>query len=256
MIEEWQCINNYMENASGCVEMLQKIINEKEPNTVARISMILWTIWWKRNQKCWNDQILPAFIVVQRAMDALHDWKYRKIKQQNRRTAATDAADFAWQKPLNTDFKCNTDASCYAEFNYYCIGACIRDKNGSFVQAYMNKLEGSPTIAEAEGKSLLDVLEWLHASGTLAMPITIETDCLQVVQTLQSKQKNYTEFGAIIDRCRSIINLYENCRVSYVRRQANRVAHELAKASRFIASPQILNTCPPCIESIIINEMN
>jgi hypothetical protein len=54
----------------------------------------------------------------------------------------------------------------------------------------MNKLERSPTVAV--GKSLLDVLEWLHASGTLTMPITIETDCLQVVQTLQSKQKNYS----------------------------------------------------------------
>jgi hypothetical protein len=62
-----------MKNAVGCVEMLQKIINEQESNTVARISMILWTIWWKRNQKCWNDQLLPAFIVVQRAMDALQD---------------------------------------------------------------------------------------------------------------------------------------------------------------------------------------
>jgi hypothetical protein len=41
----------------------------------------------------------------------------------------------------------------------------------------------------SEAKGLLK-LEWLHASGTLAMPITIETDCFQVGQTFQSKQKN------------------------------------------------------------------
>jgi hypothetical protein len=29
-----------MENAAGCVEILQKIINEQESNTMARISMI------------------------------------------------------------------------------------------------------------------------------------------------------------------------------------------------------------------------
>jgi hypothetical protein len=78
---------------------------------------------------------------------------------------------------------------------------------------------------------------------------------LQVVQALQSKQKNYTEFGAIIDRCRSIVNLYENCRINYIRRQSNRVAHNLAQPSRFITSPQILNSCPSYIEPIIFNEM-
>jgi hypothetical protein len=73
---------------------------------------------------------------------------------------------------------------------------------------------------------------------------------------LFNPSRKIIEFGAIIDQCRSIINLYENYRVSYVRRQANQVAHELAQASRFIVSPQILNICPPCIEFIIINEMN
>jgi hypothetical protein len=70
---------------------------------------------------------------------------------------------------------------------------------------------------------------------------------------LFNPSRKITEFESIIDRCRSFINLYENCRVSYVRQQANRVAYD---ASCFIASPQFLNVCPPYIESIIINEMN
>ncbi|MCH79748.1 hypothetical protein A2U01_0000504 [Trifolium medium] len=109
------------------------------------------------------------------------------------------------------------------KYNYYCAGACIRDRDGRFVQAFMKKSDGNPTISEAEAK-----------------------DCLQVVQAFQSKQKNYTEFGAIIDRCRSLVNVYENCRISNVRRQANRVARDYAQASRFIVSPQVLNTCPSC----------
>ncbi|PNX74129.1 hypothetical protein L195_g030044 [Trifolium pratense] len=112
-------------------------------------------------------------------------------------------------------------------------------RNGCLVQAFMNKSYGSPTISEGEAKGLLDVLEWLSASGKLTMPITIETDCLRVVQTLQSKQKNYTEFAKIIDQCWSIVNSHQNYSISYVRRQANRVARDLAQASHFIASPQV-----------------
>jgi hypothetical protein len=72
----------------------------------------------------------------------------------------------------------------------------------------------------------MDVLQWLHDSDKLTGPITIETDCLPVAQAIRSRQKNNTEFGAIIDRCRRIFNLYENCSLNYVRRQANRVAHD------------------------------
>jgi hypothetical protein len=44
-----------------------------------------------------------------------------------------------------------------------------------------------------------------------------------------------------------------NCKVSYVMRQANQIAHELAQATCFIASHQVYNYCLPCIETIIMN---
>jgi hypothetical protein len=79
---------------------------------------------------------------------------------------------------------------------------------------------------------------------------------VQVVQAIQSRQKNNAEFGAIIDLCRHLISLYENCSINYVSRQANRVAHDLTQASHFIAHLQVLNSCPSCIESTIMNEIN
>jgi hypothetical protein len=103
---------------------------------------------------------------------------------------------------------------------------------------------------------LLDVLQWQQGSDKLTGSIIIETDWLQVVQAIRSRQKNNTEFGTIIDCCHRIFNLYENCSLIYVRRQANQVAHDLAQASRFIASLQVLNSCPSCIETTIMNEMN
>lgn len=41
----------------------------------------------------------------------------------------------------------------------------------------------------------------------------------------------------------------------FVRRQANRVAHSLARASRLYSSPYHFDFIPPCIETLIINEM-
>jgi hypothetical protein len=68
------------------------------------------------------------------------------------------------------------------EDNNYCVGACIRDNNGRFVQAFAKKLEGTPSIAEAEAMRVLEVLRWIR--NTHYGVIRIETDCLQVVQEL------------------------------------------------------------------------
>jgi hypothetical protein len=63
-----------MTNAAGCVDMLFRIINDLELKTMGKIAMVLWTAWWRREQKCWNDQLTTVFYVLRRARDALQDW--------------------------------------------------------------------------------------------------------------------------------------------------------------------------------------
>jgi hypothetical protein len=46
-----------------------------------------------------------------------------------------------------------------------------------------------------------------------------------------------------------------NSRVEFVRRQANGVAHSLAREAPLLSSPVIYYDIPSCIETIIINEM-
>jgi hypothetical protein len=63
-----------MTNAAGCVDMLFRIINDLELKTMGKIAMVLWTAWWRREQKCWNDQLTTVFYVLRCARDALQDW--------------------------------------------------------------------------------------------------------------------------------------------------------------------------------------
>jgi ribonuclease HI len=175
--------------------------------------------------------------------------------QTDNRTATQ--ASYSWSKPSIGKFKCNVDTTCYIEDNSFCIGACVRDEHGKFLQAYTRRFQGIPTIAKAEATGMREALQWLLNNYRGAADIEVESDCLQVVQAINSMHINATEFGSLIDICRKLLCLGKNCRVSYVRRQANRVAHELAQATCFIANTlQFYNYCPPCIETIIMNEMN
>jgi hypothetical protein len=40
------------------------MIDEVDADKMARITMILLTLWWRRNQRCWNDTIPTIFEVV------------------------------------------------------------------------------------------------------------------------------------------------------------------------------------------------
>lgn len=62
-----------------------------------------------------------------------------------------------------------------------------------------------------------------------------ETDCKLLVESIYSKQNGSSEFHMLVDKCKLLLNLISNSMVSFVRRQANIVGHNLAKAFKFNA---------------------
>jgi len=50
------------------------------------------------------------------------------------------------------------------------------------------------------------------------------------------------------------MRIYQNFKISFIKRQANKVAHLLARASLYYASSQIHDHMPFCIGTVIINE--
>jgi hypothetical protein len=111
--EEWQHVSNYINNAVGFVPMIFQMLEEINPKAMARITMLLWTIWWRRNQRCWKEKIPTVFEVIRRARDSLSDWV--NVQQQKTSTSrdGTVLASHNWTKPARGTLKCNIDAACY-----------------------------------------------------------------------------------------------------------------------------------------------
>jgi ribonuclease HI len=249
----WGLLEQYVLDASGYVALIFTLLEKLDSTMMASVAMVLWTVWWRRNQKCWNNNFPPTFEVIRRAKDTLMDWLQVRCKPVRDRLR-TDPTREKWTKPQQGTVKCNVDAACYVTENQYSIGACLRDADGNFMRASTSHFEGQPDIKEAEAHGLLITLKWLQQLHIER--VEIEMDCMEVVNSVVSKDRNVTEYGTAIEQCQCLLNLFPNCKVSYIRRQANRVAHELARVARFYASPHIYDYCPPCIEHIIINEMH
>ena len=83
----------------------------------------------------------------------------------------------------------------------------------------------------------------------------IEFDCKPVVDNIVDSSKNESEFGNIIAICRIMLQQHPNFKISFVRRQANCVAHSLVKAPKLYVCHQVFDLIPSYISTIVINEI-
>jgi hypothetical protein len=60
----WQHIHEYTTNAIGFVPMLFQMLEEVNGAIFSQISMLLMTLWWRRNKKCWHAKFPTIFYVV------------------------------------------------------------------------------------------------------------------------------------------------------------------------------------------------
>jgi hypothetical protein len=98
------------------------------------------------------------------------------------------------------------------------------------------------------------VISWLQDLGF--SNVVIELDCKLVVDGIRGKLNFLTEFGTMLFACKASLSSLSNVRISFIRRQANNVAHLLARVALLFASREEFDYIPSCIEVTLMNEMS
>jgi len=76
------------------------------------------------------------------------------------------------------------------------------------------------------------------------------------VDCISSPTRGKSEFHALVPLIKRILILHSNFEVKFVRRQTNMATHTLARAACSWTSHRIFEICPPCIDSILSNDMH
>lgn len=103
---------------------------------------------------------------------------------------------------------------------------CLRDSQVQFVSARTAWDPSLPSVIEDEALGLHHALQWLINMDVEI--VQIELDCKTVVDGLRNRKGNFTELGVVLNKCRTLLQNFPSYQVSFVRRQANIVAHTLA----------------------------
>jgi ribonuclease HI len=106
---------------------------------------------------------------------------------------------------------------------------------------------------EGESIALLEALKVMDQRGY--SHVIFESDSKSVVDAIHHFRGGNSEFSLLVSSINNFLACNQNFLVKFVRRQANMVAHTLARAAISWSRRCIFDTLPLCITRLLNNEM-
>jgi ribonuclease HI len=225
-----------------------------EPTERAGVfAVMLWVLWQNRNNMVWNAMQENGRHLGMKALHLWNEWNDVQWVQHGQRRTPQHQQLLRWEKPQHGWFKCNIDAGFYRDLNTTTTGWCLRDHMGRFILAGTTRLDGNYSVIEGEATALLEAMKELKQRRI--SNVIFETDAKSVVDAIQFLHGGNSEFSLLVAHINNFLCSDQNFVVKFIKRQANMVAHSLARAAISWTSRCTFGNLPTCISFLLINEM-
>ncbi|XP_060962076.1 uncharacterized protein LOC133032219 [Cannabis sativa] len=199
----------------------------------------IWAIWKARNLVVWKSKTSSRSEVIASAQITLDHWRNAQDNTTLSSLFFENEGDGAerWTKPEANKIKINVDAALFPQDNSYGFGIVARDSSGSLIEAQTRYFGGVYDAEVVEAMGVKEALSWIKSKNW--SDVEIETDSMLTVQGIRSNYTLNSIFGLIIHDCQLLFSSLNNVRICFIRRSANRVAHVVARHSRFLSGRSI-----------------
>jgi hypothetical protein len=85
--------------------------------------------------------------------------------------------------------------------------------------------------------------------------VIFEIDAQVLVGAIKRQNIGVSEFSSIVSKIKCFLSLYSGFEVKPIRRQANRIAHTIARAALSWSRRHVFDLIPLCIHNLLSNEM-
>ncbi|KAM6587872.1 hypothetical protein CsatA_010477 [Cannabis sativa] len=234
---------------------LDSLFQSLDSDRVCSLAMVAWSLWKARNSIVWKDKVLTVANVMSSARIALDHW--RKAQDNTSLShiyfgSSDDGAEL-WSKPETNTIKVNVDAAIFASENQYGYGMVARNNSGSLIDATAQCANGAFTPEVVEIMGIKEALSWIKHNGW--QHVVLESDSLVSIQAIRSSLPLCSIFGNLAQDCRSLLLSMPLIKICFVKRSANRLAHVVARMSRYLSGCNIsVSNAPVAILDVLYSE--
>jgi ribonuclease HI len=246
-------LSHRIQFACSLRELILDVCANESAEVAGRFAMLAWVLWHNRNNQLWNETQDTGRNLGFISQQMWIEWNNVQHVMQGSRNYAQQQQQLSWEKPQFGWFKCNIDAGFYKDANKTTAGWCLRDHVGRFIAAGTTWLNGNYSVIEGEAIALLEAMKAMEQRWIAN--VIFETDAKSVVDAIQYFHGGNSEFSLLISHISNFLSNGQNFVVKFIKRQANMVAHSLARAAISWANRCTFETIPTCISSMLINKM-
>jgi ribonuclease HI len=238
---------------SSIKDLILDVCLKESKETAGQFAMLAWVLWQNRNNQVWNNVQETGRSLGLKARCLWNEWNEAQLVYHGPLFSTQQQQPLRWEKPQHGWYKCNIDAGFHKDLNKTSTGWCLRDHMGRFVMAETTWVDGNYSIIEGEAIALLEAMKSMEQRRI--SNVIFETDSKSVVDAIHYSHGGNSEFSLLVYHINNLLSFCQNFVVKFVKRQANMVAHTLARAAISWPSRCIFDSLPICISSLLINEM-
>lgn len=224
--ERWkECPVAISDSSHDFSDVSLHILAEGTTKDLEIMVMTAWSIWYSRNQRVHEAE----------GQTPSQNWNFASNLLQDHKEASNyflygpSACEISWKRPPEGVYKINTDGATSDDGRKSSIGVIIRDSKGERVAGLCKLLPGNYTVMETEIMAV--EVGILVAKELELQKVITETDSLPVVQGIVAKE-NSKEVGHLAQGILSLAGCFSSWKIGHLKRDYNRVAHELAYFAR------------------------
>ena len=233
---------------------LLNMLSKAPENTLIKISTVLWSIWFARNKQIFESKNMPPAVGILWSKRQIDEWQVANKKsgvlQNSRENSIAD--NIKWKPPEVDQLKINVDAALTTGQNSYAVGMVIRNHHSQYKAGKIMRFAGMVSVLEAELKGILEAILW--AQEIAGCSVTIESDSLISTNAINHGHDSSLEAEDLVQQCQEVLSNNSRISVRHVKKQANKVAHNLARVPCERNCFIVFSSPPSCLLGTLLSD--
>ncbi|XP_052484349.1 uncharacterized protein LOC128039806 [Gossypium raimondii] len=199
------------------------LVQHKEERIWEKVIIAIWAIWWARNKQVMEGISTTKQNSIAKILSMVDELRVLNEKLPVVKAVGSDC----WRPPQVSWVKLNFDAAYKSQTKSSCSGFIIRNERGKVIGSGVTHHGNILDAFLAEAIACFQRL--LFAKETGFTKVEVEGDSRTVIEKINQEGFDRAYLDSVITDIKSIGRTFHRIRFKHARREANRVAHFIAR---------------------------